>query len=76
MCKMLGNDYKVHLLNRHHKKECYHKYLTKKCDKTEALNKGKELFQNDVLIQRYLEFISMEQQNKNENCQQRINTNN
>ena len=73
MCKMLGNDYKVFLLNRHHKKECYHKYLTNKCDKAQALKKGKELFENDVLIQKYLEFIATEKQHEN---LQKINTNN
>ena len=57
MCNMLGNDYKVYLLNRHHKKDCYHKYLTKNCDKAQALRRGKEVFENDKLIQKYLEFI-------------------
>lgn len=60
MCKMLGNHYCVYLLNRDHKKECYHKYLLGQFDEKQALNKGKEIFDNDLLIQRYLQFIHIE----------------
>eukprot|EP01084_Bolivina_argentea_P258544 435915_1 len=61
MCKMLGNNYKIYLLNKHHKKQCYHPYLNKTCTQNEALIHGKELFQNDLLIQKYLEFIKINQ---------------
>ena len=57
MRKMLGHDYKVYLLNRDHKKICYHPYLLQKLDKKSALNIGKQIFNKDTLIQKYVHFI-------------------